>query len=119
VNDLDETYKRLAPPWAQEELAARYTSAEDRGARAIKGSRPEFTRALPTVAIALPSAATLNVAVYVLHMLRASTHGDLAERLIDNAERNARACASSLPSRVRARRRRPQPHRTGVAASRL
>ena len=43
------------------------------------------------VASALPPAATLDVAVYVLHMLRATTHEDLARRLVDNAQHSAAA----------------------------
>ena len=73
MNDLDEIYKRLARDWPNEELAAHYASARDHGARAIKNPRPAVARALPMVASALPPAATLDVAVYVLHMLRAST----------------------------------------------
>ena len=89
MNDLDEIYKRLARDWPQEELAARYASAQDRGARAIKNPRPAGARALSMVASALPPAATLDVAVYVLHMLRGTTQGDLARRLRGNAEQSA------------------------------
>src|SRR5438874_1245205 len=47
VTDLDQIYNQLARPWPQEELAARYASAQDRGARAIKNPRPDVARALP------------------------------------------------------------------------
>ena len=67
MNDLDEIYKHLARDWPPEELAARYASARDHGARSIKNPRPAVARALPMVATALPPAATLDVAVYVLH----------------------------------------------------
>ena len=43
------------------------------------------------VASALPPAATLDVAVYVLHLLRNSARGDLARRLVDNAKQSAAA----------------------------
>src|SRR5947207_5441508 len=85
MNNLDEIYKHLARDWPSEELAARYASARDHGARAIKNPRPAVARALPLVASALPPAATLDVAVYVVHMLSATTHEDLARRLLDNA----------------------------------
>jgi hypothetical protein len=91
VTDLDQIYSQLARDWPQEELAACYTSAQDRGARVIKNPRPDVARALPAVATALPPAATLDVAVYVLHMLRSGAQGDLAPRLVDNAEHNAAA----------------------------
>jgi len=91
MNDLDEIYKRLARDWASEELATLYASAREHGARAIKNPRPALARALPMLATALPPAATLDVAVYVLHMLRASAQGDLARRLVDAAEHNAAA----------------------------
>lgn len=91
MNDLDEIYKRLARDWPQEELAARYAGAQEHAARAIKNPRPAVARALPMVASALPPAATLDVAVYVLHMLSATAHGDLACRLVDNAQQSAAA----------------------------
>ncbi len=43
------------------------------------------------LATVLPPAATLDVAVYVLHMLSATTHGDLARRLVDNTKQSAAA----------------------------
>ena len=91
MNDLDEIYKQLARDWPSEELAARYASARDHGARGIKNPGPAVARALAMVATALPPAATLDVAVYVLHVLRATTHGDLARRLVDNAQQSAAA----------------------------
>ena len=56
MNDVDEIYKRLARDCPAQELAARYATARDHGARAIKNPRPTFARALPLVAIALPPA---------------------------------------------------------------
>jgi flagellar biosynthesis regulator FlaF len=91
MNDLDEIYKHLARDWPSEELAARYASGRDHGARAIKNPRPAVARALPMVASALPPAATLDVAVYVLHMLSTTTRGDLARRLVDNAQQSSSA----------------------------
>ena len=43
------------------------------------------------VASALPPAATLDVPVYVLHMLSATTHDGLSRRLLDNAQQSAAA----------------------------
>jgi hypothetical protein len=60
MNELDEIYKHLARDWPSEELAARHHSARDLGARAIKNRRPAIARALPTVASAVPPAATLT-----------------------------------------------------------
>ncbi|HZO77629.1 MAG TPA: hypothetical protein VFB39_06260 [Solirubrobacteraceae bacterium] len=88
MSDLDEIYKRLARTWQQEELAARYRTATGGDVRVRRGRR-DADRALPAVATALPASATLGVAVYVLHLLRAGAQGDLAQRLIENAERNA------------------------------
>ncbi|MGN6171056.1 MAG: hypothetical protein ACTHQQ_23225 [Solirubrobacteraceae bacterium] len=89
MSDLEEIYERLARSWAQEELAARYRTAEDRGARVVKGRRRDDDRALQMVATALPATATLGVAVYVLHLLRGGAQGELAQRLVENADRNA------------------------------
>ena len=91
MNDLDEIYERLARDWPLEELAARYAKARDHGARAIKNPRPAVARALPMVASALPPAATLDVAVYVLHMLPDGAQHDLARRLVGNVQQSAAA----------------------------
>jgi hypothetical protein len=100
MTDLDEIYKRLARDWPPEELAARYASARGHGARSIKNPRRTVARALPMVASALPPGATLDVAVYMLHMLSAITHGDLARRLVDNAHQCAAAALHRCYSRL-------------------
>ena len=116
MNDLDEIYKRLARDWPHEELAAHYASARDHGARAIKNPRSAVARTLPMVASALPPAATLDVAVYALHMLprdhtRRSSAPAPRQR---QAERSGRA--APLPPRARTRRHRRQLHHRRVGA---
>jgi hypothetical protein len=59
---------------AEDEFAARYARARDHGPHSIKNPRPAVARPLSMVASALPPAATLDVAVYVLRMLSANTH---------------------------------------------
>lgn len=88
MSDLDEIYKRLARTWQQDELAAWYRTAKS-GDRRVRRGRRDADRALPMVATALPAAATLGVAVYVLHLLRVGAQGELARQLIENADRNA------------------------------
>src|SRR5947208_13563358 len=67
------------------------TPARRTGA-SVPSRTPDLTSlALPAVATALPPAATLDVAVYVLHMLRSGAQGDPARPLVDNAEQNAAA----------------------------
>lgn len=87
--ELDETYKQLARTWPQEELAARYRTAERRGARIGENPRTDFARALPKVATVFPPATSLSVAVYVLHLLRESARSELALRLTETAEQYA------------------------------
>ena len=89
MSDLGEIYTRLAHTWQQDELAARYRAAEGSGARVVKRGRRDVDRALQMVAAALPATATLGVAVYVLHLLRGGAQGDLAQRLVESANRNA------------------------------
>jgi hypothetical protein len=89
MSDLSEIYKRLARAWPQEELADHYRTADSRGARVVKRGRRDADRALPMVAAALPASATLGVAVCVLHLLRGGAQSDLAQRLVENADRNA------------------------------
>jgi hypothetical protein len=88
MSDLDEIYRRLARAWQQEELAARYRTAKAGDTRLRRGRR-DSDRALPMVATALPATANLGVAVYVLHLLRVGGQADLAQRLIETADRNA------------------------------
>jgi hypothetical protein len=97
MSDLDEIYTRLARNWQQEELAARYPTAKGGDARSRRRRRDD-DRALPMVASALPAIATLGVAVYVLHLLRAGAQGDLA-RLMGFA--SARVDADKAESRSR------------------
>jgi hypothetical protein len=89
MSDLGEIYTRLARAWPQEELAARYRAAEGSGAHVVKRGRRDVDRPLQVVAAALPATATLGVAVYVLHLLRGGAQGDLAQRLVESANRNA------------------------------
>lgn len=88
MSELDAIYKRLARTWQQEELAARYRTAKG-GEKPMRRGLRGADRALPMVATALPATATLGVAIYVLHLLRAGAQGDLAQRLCENADRNA------------------------------
>ena len=88
MGDLDEIYERLARTWPSDELAGRYRGAERRRVR-LKDLGGDSDRALDMVAAAYPPAATVSVALYVLHMLRDGAQRDLALRLIGSADQNA------------------------------
>ena len=91
--DLDDIYRQLAHPWTHERLAAHYQDAERRGAPLLETARQapedELNRPIALLATAIPPAASLSVAIHVLHALPAGTRGGLAQELVDIAEQNA------------------------------
>ena len=87
--DLDDTYRRLARPWSREQLAGCYREADERGAQGVSAEDDHVTRPLALLAIAFPRAATLSVAIHVLHALPPAAPGTVGQELVDTAERNA------------------------------
>jgi hypothetical protein len=90
VIDLSKTYQHLGHPWTHDELTNRYAAANRRGEQLLSeapDAAPE--RPIALLATAIPSAATLNVAIHVLHALPAGVQDKLAEELLDTAETNA------------------------------
>jgi hypothetical protein len=87
VIDLEDTYGRLARPWTQDQLAARYQGARRDGGDLAGG--PELARPIRLLAAAIPPSATISTAIHMLHALPKDVHGDLPEQLLDTAQRNA------------------------------
>ena len=88
--DLSQTYRHLGRPWTQEELAVRYVAADARGGQLLGEAAvaiPE--RPIALLATAIPSAATLNVAIHLLHALPDSVPDKLRGELLDTGETNA------------------------------
>jgi hypothetical protein len=90
VIDLIQTYRHLDRPWTDDELAVRYAAANRRGEQLL-GEMPDAApeRPIALLATAVPSAATLSVAIHLLHALPASAQNQLAGELLDTAETNA------------------------------
>ncbi|MGO9974502.1 MAG: hypothetical protein ACLP01_17200 [Solirubrobacteraceae bacterium] len=90
VTDLSQTYRHLAHPWTHDELTVRYAAANHRGEQPLSEA-PDTTpdRPIALLATAIPSAATLSVAIHLLHALPAGVHETLAGELLDAAETNA------------------------------
>jgi hypothetical protein len=90
VLDLSQTYRTLGRPWTHEELAVRYAAAHRRGTQLL-GEAPEITpeRPIALLASAIPSAATLNVAIHLVHALPDGAQAKLADELLATAETNA------------------------------
>jgi len=86
--DLNATYQRLRRPWTHEQLAAHYQTANQRGERSREEAE-DLHRPVAVLATAIPSAASLSVAIHVLHVLPGAPRGPLAERLLDTTEENA------------------------------
>src|SRR5437764_140250 len=89
VIDLSQTYRHLRA-WNQDELAVRYATANRRGQQLLRqapGTVPE--RAIALLATAIPSAATLSVAIHLVHALPDGPRAKLADELLATAETNA------------------------------
>jgi hypothetical protein len=86
VIDLSAAYQRLARPWTHEQLAASYDAANRAGAVLVD---ERVGRPITILATAIPPAASLSVAVHILHALPSAGTGELAQQLLDTAARNA------------------------------
>jgi hypothetical protein len=90
VIDLSQTYRHLGRAWTEDELAVRYAAANRRGGQLLNeaaDAAPE--RPIALLASAIPSAATLSVAIHLLHALSAGVQDKLAGELLDTAGTNA------------------------------
>ena len=88
--DLSETYRHLSHVWTHEELSVRYSAADRRGEQLLSESThtvPE--RPIALLATAIPSAATLSVAIHLVHAIPGSARAKLTGELLDTAEINA------------------------------
>ena len=88
--DRSQTYRHLGRPWTHGELAVRYVAANRRGEQLLSEephTAPE--RPIALLATAIPSAATLSVAIHLVHALPEGARAKLAAGLLDTAEANA------------------------------
>ena len=90
VIDLSQTYRRIGHPWTHEELAVRYAAANHRGEQLLH-EMPDAApqRPIAILATAIPSAATVSVAIHLLHALPTGVQDELAGELLQTAETNA------------------------------
>lgn len=84
--DLSAAYQQLTRPWTHEQLAARYDAANRVGAELVD---ERVGGPITILATAIPPAASLGIAVHVLHALPSAGTGALAQQLLDTAARNA------------------------------
>jgi hypothetical protein len=96
VIDLTDIYERLAQPWPQEQLAARYRAAEGRGAQLLESAQVEFLRPLPLIAAAIPPSSSLGVATHLLHAIPDRSGGAPADGLIGIAGQQAARALNRL-----------------------
>jgi hypothetical protein len=89
VIDLNATYLRLTRPWTHEQLAARYQTANQRGERSPEEAEDLLNRPIAVLATAIPSAASLSVAIHVLHVLPATSDPGLVDQLLGNVEEHS------------------------------
>ncbi len=88
MNDLDDTYGRLATPRTQQHLADDYHTALRQGVISAAGSAPELARPIPLLASAIAPSATVNTAMHTLHALPNDVEGELPGQLLEIAQRN-------------------------------
>jgi len=90
VIDLNQTYRHLGRPWTHDDLAVRYAAANRRGGQLLSeapDTLPE--RPIALLATAISSAATLSVAIHLVHALPDGPRSRLADDLLATAETNA------------------------------
>jgi hypothetical protein len=90
VTDLNQTYRHLARAWNQDELAVRYAAANRHGKQLLTETAstvPE--RPIALLATTIPSAATLSVAIHLVHALPDGARAKLADKLLTTAKTNA------------------------------
>jgi hypothetical protein len=92
LTDLIDNYQRLARPWSEEQLAARYRAADRRGAegRGTTSDHEAATTPIASLAAAIPPTTTVSVAIHVLHAVPHGAGENLAQ-MLQTAERNAAA----------------------------
>jgi hypothetical protein len=90
VIDLSQTYRDLGRSWTHAELAVRYAAASRQGGQLLgEASASAPQRPIALLATAIPSAATLSVAIHLLHALPTSVQDTLPSELLETAETNA------------------------------
>jgi hypothetical protein len=90
VIDLSQTYCHLGRPWTHEELAVRYAAANRRGEQLLsEAPHTAPDRPIALLATAISSAATLSVAIHVVHILPDGGRAKLAAKLLETAGTNA------------------------------
>ncbi len=88
--DLSQTYRHLGRPWTHQELTVRYMAADARGGLLLGEAADAIPeRPIALLATAIPSTATLSVAIHLLHALPDSVQDKLRRELLDTAETNA------------------------------
>ena len=90
MTDLSAMYDRLARRWTHEQLADHYHRARLRGEELPECDQDHLIRRpIAMLATAVPSCATLSVAIHVIHVLPATRALALKDQLLRNAENNS------------------------------
>ena len=87
--NLEETYRRLARPWNQEQLAASYREADRSGAEGLNDQEKAVSRPIASLAAAVPPTTTLSIAIHVLHSLPDAAADSAGRQLLETAARSA------------------------------
>ena len=89
MRDLSADYDQLARNWTHEQLAGYYNEARRRGERLPECEHDHrIARPVAILATAVPAAATLSIAIHVLHLLPATSDPRLVDQLLGNVQDN-------------------------------
>ena len=90
MTDLSATYDRLARRWTHEQLSDHFHRPRRRGEELPECDQDHLIRRpIAMLATAVPSCATLSVAIHVIHVMPATGDPSVVQQLLDNAEKSS------------------------------
>jgi hypothetical protein len=89
VIDLSQAYRDVRRPRTPDDLALSYAAANRRGQELLSEALEIPDRPIGLLASAIPSVATLSVAIHLVHTLPAGPRDKLADELVGTAAINA------------------------------
>ncbi len=98
---MDDTYHRLARPWPRDLLAAHYRAAERDGLQLTQSAHADPSGPVGVAAAAIPLSASASVAIHLVHALPQSAGVDLAEQLLETAERHTAGAIARCRDAIR------------------
>jgi hypothetical protein len=90
MTDVSATYDRLARRWTHEQLSDHFHRARRRGEELPECDQDHLIRRpIAMLATAVPSCATLSVAIHGIHVMPATGDPSVVQQLLENAEKSS------------------------------